>query len=137
MAKPYYVEKVGVGVELFPARPKQEHLKAWGVGRYVFRTLDGKVTRVQEVVVNRNGNLKVIVGAPNELEALSLRYLEQLERLYEKVVRHWPTQAREAKKVRAEIDLRAEMVERAVVNFTEGEEVDDEWWGKPHFGGEG
>lgn len=130
----YIVVKNGVA-EKFPSRPTQDHLKWWGVGRYVFRKLDGQVSRIQNVVVNRNGNLKVVVESPGELESLSLHHLERLAKTYEKVVKSWPSREREAKKVLAEIQLRQEIQDSAIVNYSEGDEPSDEWWAAAHFGG--
>ena len=93
-------------------RPTQQDFMSFGVGEYVLRRGDGAVAKFLNVVLNRNGNLKMEASDPEGIDALSTIVLNRLVRAYAPIVKHLPksASARECKKVVDEVQARAALV---------------------------
>jgi hypothetical protein len=104
---PEYIVESPTGVELHTSRPKQTDFKAAGEGTYTLRRMDGKVSRIQTVSTNRNGNLKVTVTSPSELQSLSAPQLNRVIRNLSAIVKLTPVLVTPVlKKAEAERDHR-------------------------------
>lgn len=93
-------------------RPTQEDIKSFGEGEYVLRKADGTVSKVFTVIVNRNGNLRVVGSDPQGLDAISTLNLTRMVRDYARIVKCWPgsASAKDYKRVTDEVQARAALV---------------------------
>lgn len=95
-------------------RPTFEDIKNFGDGEYVLRKADGTVSKFYTVIVNRNGNLRVVGTDPQGLDAISTINLNRMVRDYARIVKCWPTSAsaKDYKRVTDEVQARAALVGR-------------------------
>lgn len=93
-------------------RPTFEDIKNFGEGEYVLRKEDGTISKTFTVLVNRNGNLRVIGTDPEGLDAISTLNLNRMVRDYARIVKCWPASAsaKDYKRVIAEVQARAALV---------------------------
>lgn len=60
--------------------------------------------------MNRNGNPKVELETPVNLEGVTTLNLERMLRAYDRIVRHWPAKAADVRKINAELASRSDFV---------------------------
>jgi len=91
-------------------RPTQAEIKEAGLGLTSLYRLDGALAKAYTVEETRTGGRKIRVEDPKELEGISTLNLDRMHRAYDKIVKHWPTQASAQRKIRAEIDAREKLL---------------------------
>lgn len=124
---PKYILVASIGDETsvtgYADRPKQTDITALGEGEYTLRREDGAVIKHFTVLRNRNSNLAIVNRTPDGLEGISTFNLGRLVKRYEGIVKLWPAQASQVKKITNEIAAREAVVAAASKTYVEVEAV--------------
>lgn len=95
-------------------RPTQEQIKGqFGLGEWTLRRGDGTALKHYRVTRNRRGNLGIEPSTPVNLDGISILNLNRLVRYYDRIVKIWPAQTAQVRKVQAELAKRDALVTEA------------------------